>query len=58
MMAQLIRRLAVLSVLAALQLQVAAFSFAFTAPTQCENLTVTWMGGTAPFRLLVSTKCV
>ncbi|KAF8610628.1 hypothetical protein BDV93DRAFT_540348 [Ceratobasidium sp. AG-I] len=53
-MAHFIRRLAALGVLAALQLQVAAFSFGFTAPMQCENLTVTWIGGTAPFHLMIT----
>lgn len=56
-MAHFVRRLAAFSLFAALQLQVSAFSFGFNAPMQCENLTVTWMGGTAPFHLLVSIEC-
>ncbi|EPQ60555.1 hypothetical protein GLOTRDRAFT_113163 [Gloeophyllum trabeum ATCC 11539] len=28
-----------------------AFSFSFGTPTQCDDLTVTWTGGTAPFQL-------
>ena len=35
-------------------LQADAFTFWFTStPTQCQNMTVQWSGGTAPFTLLL-----
>ncbi|KAG8678458.1 hypothetical protein FRC09_019823, partial [Ceratobasidium sp. 395] len=53
-MVRLAHTLSALGVLSALQAQVAAFSFVFTAPVQCGNLTVTWSGGTAPYSLLIT----
>ncbi|KAH7340431.1 hypothetical protein B0J17DRAFT_651324 [Rhizoctonia solani] len=41
-------RLAALGVLCS---QASAFSFSYSSPVQCEDLTVTWTGGTAPFSL-------
>ncbi|KAG8746694.1 hypothetical protein FRC10_003998 [Ceratobasidium sp. 414] len=53
-MVRLARTLSALGVFSALQMHVAAFSFVFTAPIQCGDLTVTWTGGTAPYYLLIT----
>lgn len=54
-MARLARVLSALGVLGATQMHAAAaFSFVFTAPVQCGDLTVTWNGGTAPYQLLIT----
>ncbi|KAG9104181.1 hypothetical protein FRC06_004818 [Ceratobasidium sp. 370] len=53
-MVRLARTLSALGVFGALQMHVAAFSFVFTAPMQCGDLTVTWTGGTAPYYLLIT----
>lgn len=33
---------------------VLAFSFSFSAPTSCDNLTISWSGGNGPFELLIT----
>ena len=30
----------------------ATFTYSWTKPTQCDNFTVTWQGGTGPYELL------
>ncbi|CAE6416773.1 unnamed protein product [Rhizoctonia solani] len=47
-------RLAALGVLASTYTQASAFSFSYTSPVQCDDITVSWTGGTAPFSLLVT----
>lgn len=53
-MSRLVRRLAALGALGSVYIQANAFSFSYTSPVQCDDLTVTWMGGTAPFYLFVT----
>ncbi|KAG8692166.1 hypothetical protein FRC08_009972 [Ceratobasidium sp. 394] len=53
-MVRLAHTISILSVFSALQLHVVAFSFVFTAPIQCGDLTVTWAGGTAPYYLTIT----
>ncbi|CCO26214.1 hypothetical protein BN14_00232 [Rhizoctonia solani AG-1 IB] len=47
-------RLAALGVLASTCTLASAFSFSYTSPVQCDDITVSWTGGTAPFSLLVT----
>ncbi|KAG8691924.1 hypothetical protein FRC11_004853 [Ceratobasidium sp. 423] len=49
-----LRRLATLGVLSSICSQASAFSFSYSSPVQCEDLTVSWTGGTAPFRLMIT----
>ncbi|QRW14872.1 alphaherpesvirus glycoprotein E domain protein [Ceratobasidium sp. AG-Ba] len=52
-MARLAQALSALGLLSAAR-TAAAFSFVFTAPVQCGDLTVTWGGGIAPFSLMIT----
>lgn len=36
---------------------VAPFSFSYSAPTQCGQLSVAWTGGTGPYQLLITPVC-
>ncbi|CAE6440020.1 hypothetical protein ACGC1H_004699 [Rhizoctonia solani] len=49
-----LRRLATFGVLSSISSQASAFSFSYSSPVQCGDLTVSWMGGTAPFSLLIT----
>ncbi|KAF8710465.1 hypothetical protein RHS03_02207, partial [Rhizoctonia solani] len=47
-------RFATLGVLASIYTSASAFSFSYSSPVQCDDLTVSWTGGTAPFSLLIT----
>ncbi|CAE6432704.1 unnamed protein product [Rhizoctonia solani] len=47
-------RLATLGVLTSVYTRASAFTFSYTSPVQCDDITVSWTGGTAPFSLLVT----
>ncbi|CUA72408.1 hypothetical protein RSOLAG22IIIB_01076 [Rhizoctonia solani] len=49
-----LRRLATIGVLLSTCTQASAFSFTYSSPVQCDDLNVSWVGGTAPFSLMIT----